>query len=83
MSLMPAAALMDPSLSDLWKQLDQIEQRIREEFVHRIHNFRIRVFDDGLVLEGRTKTYYGKQKVQHAVMEATDLPILDNKIVVG
>ncbi len=37
---------------------------------------------DGLVLEGHTHTYYAKQLAQHAVMEAVDLPIHANEIVV-
>jgi len=33
-------------------------------------------------LRGRAKTYYAKQLAQHAVMEATDLPVLANEIEV-
>jgi len=36
----------------------------------------------GLVLTGRTCTYYVKQLAQHAVMEFVDLPILANDIEV-
>lgn len=83
MSLASTAALFEPSVSDPWELLDQIEQKIRDEFSHRAHDFRIQAFDEGLVLEGRTKTYYGKQLVTRAVMDATDMPILANRIVVG
>jgi hypothetical protein len=34
----------------------------------------------GLVLTGQASTYYAKQLAQHAVMEATALPILANEI---
>lgn len=34
----------------------------------------------GLVLRGRTCTYYAKQLTQHAVMELTEFPILANEI---
>lgn len=64
-------------------ELDQIERQIRQSLSQRVHNFRLRACDEGLVLEGRTKTYYGKQLVQHAVMDATDFPVLANNIVVG
>lgn len=37
----------------------------------------------GLVLQGRTRTYYAKQLVQHAVMSATRIPILANAIEVS
>lgn len=36
----------------------------------------------GLILHGRTHTYYAKQLAQHALMEATDLPISANAIEV-
>ena len=49
----------------------------------RVHNFRLHACDKGLVLEGRTKTYYGKQLVQHAIMGDSDCPIHANNIVVG
>jgi hypothetical protein len=80
MSAQSTASPLDPSLLD---HCQQVEQRIRRDYSRRVLNFRIEVLDDGLVLEGRTKTYYGKQEVQHAVMEATELPILANNIVVG
>lgn len=64
-------------------ELDQIQRQIQRDLSLRVHNFRLRACDDGLVLEGRTKTYYGKQIAQHAVMDAIDLPILANNIVVG
>lgn len=60
-----------------------IEQRLYHAFLRRVLNFHIQVLDDGLVLEGRTLTYFGKQAVQHAVMEATGLPIVANNIEVG
>jgi len=40
------------------------------------------VTDGGLILRGRCRTYYVKQLVQHAVMEASDRPILANEIEV-
>lgn len=65
------------------EELEQIQREIRHNLSLRVHNFRVRSVDDGLILEGRTKTYYGKQLVQHAVMDATDFPIVANNIVVG
>jgi len=34
----------------------------------------------GLILRGRSRSYYGKQLAQHAVMEAVILPIVANEI---
>ena len=64
-------------------RLVQLEVLIERQLARRVASFRIRYQDGGLILEGRTRTYYGKQLVQHAVMDATDLPILANNIVVG
>jgi hypothetical protein len=36
----------------------------------------------GLILRGLTTTYYAKQLAQHAVMEATAIPIVANEIEV-
>ena len=82
MNLNSTAAVLEPSAYP-WEQVDHIERRIRDEFAERVHNFHIQAFDDGLVLEGRTKTYFGKQMVLKAVMDATSLPILADRIVVG
>lgn len=80
MSLSFATDLLEvPSSEDL----EQIQQEVRRDLSLRVHNFRIRAVEEGLILEGRTKTYYGKQLVKHAVMDATDIPILANNIVVG
>lgn len=68
-----------PCLEDL----EQIQQEIRRNLSLRVNNLRIRATNEGLILEGRTKSYYGKQMVQHAVMDATEFPILANNIVVG
>lgn len=78
-----STATVQESPVDPWEQVDQIERKIRDEFSQRVHNFHIQAFDDGLVLEGRTKTFYGKQMLINAVMEATSLPILADRIVVG
>ncbi len=63
--------------------LNRIEDGIRRRFLRGIHDFHIQAIDDGLVLYGRTKTYHGKQLVQQAVMEATDIPLAANNIDVG
>ncbi len=63
--------------------LHDMETRIRVEFSGRILNFFIEQMYDGLLLHGQTNTYHRKQQVQHAVMEATEIPIRANNIVVG
>lgn len=65
------------------EELVKIQQVIRSDFSLRVHNFRIQAVDEGLILEGRTPTYYCKQLVQRAVMDLAELPILANNIIVG
>lgn len=63
-------------------ELDEIQQVIRTNRALQIGNFRIRPFDDGLVLEGHTTTYHCKQLIQHSVMDLTNAPILANNVTV-
>ena len=63
-------------------ELDKIQQSIRRNLALQIGNFRIRPFDNGLVLEGHTTTYHSKQLIQHSVMNLTDVPILANNVTV-
>lgn len=63
-------------------ELAAVEGRIAREFSQRLHGFHIAIRDDGLVLEGRTRSYFSKQLVQQAVVNAIDLPIVANNIVV-
>ena len=60
----------------------QIEARIRSRLSGRIRGLQVLRENNGLILRGRTPTYYAKQLAQHAVMAATDLPILANEIEV-
>lgn len=59
-----------------------LESHVRRRLSSRLRSFRVQVRDAGLILEGCVTTYYAKQLVQHAVMEATALPILANEIEV-
>jgi hypothetical protein len=48
----------------------------------QVRDFAIVLTDDGVLLRGRTETYYAKQLVQHAVMNAITTPIVANEIEV-
>ena len=61
----------------------ELEAHIQCRLGGRISEFRVVVADKGLILRGHARTYYAKQLAQHAVMEATALPILANEIEVG
>jgi hypothetical protein len=48
----------------------------------RIDGLRLLIQDGGIILRGRSRTYYAKQLALQAVMEATDLPVVANEIEV-
>ena len=60
----------------------ELERHIQCRLGGQIREFRLVVADKGLILRGRAHTYHAKQLAQHAVMEATELPILANEIEV-
>ncbi len=64
------------------EEVGRIGNRIWHQLGGRLLDFWLEVDDAGLVLHGLARTYYAKQLAQHAVMAATDLPILRNEIEV-
>jgi hypothetical protein len=65
------------------EEIDRIAARVRHQLSGRLRDFRLDVSDAGVILRGRAGTYHAKQLAQHAVMGATDLPILRNEIEVS
>jgi hypothetical protein len=61
-------------------ELAQLEADIQGRLRHHVRDFRMTVRDGSLVLYGHTRTYYGKQLVQHGIMERSQLPIRANNI---
>jgi hypothetical protein len=72
----------DPS--EVWstEAIDELEDHIQSRLMGRVLDLRLVLTDDGLILHGHARTYYAKQLAQHALMEATPLPILANEIEV-
>lgn len=64
------------------EEVEYVRSRVENELSGRLRHFDLQFRGRGLVLFGRTRTYYGKQLAQHAVMRATDLPVLENQIEV-
>lgn len=60
----------------------RLEMHIQARLSGRVRGIRVVRRDNGFVLQGRTRTYYAKQLVLHAAMQATALPILANEIEV-
>jgi hypothetical protein len=60
----------------------ELELHIQSRLGGLIREFRLVVVNGGLILRGRTYTYYAKQIAQHEVMQGSTLPILANEIEV-
>jgi hypothetical protein len=80
MKTKPAGSTVDLSEAD---GVTELEARVRCRLSGQVRDFRLVVGDNGVTLRGRARTYYAKQLAQHAVMEATDLPIMANEIEVS
>ena len=63
--------------------LNHLTEHVRYRLSGRVCDLQVVVRDDGLVLRGHAETYYAKQLAQHAVMEASNLPIRANEIEVA
>jgi hypothetical protein len=48
----------------------------------RLHDVSLSVQRGGVIIHGRTRSYYVKQLAQHAVMKRVSMPIAANEIVV-
>ena len=64
------------------ERLDRLGMRVETQMSGRLRDFRLQWAKRGLVLRGQANSYYAKQLAQHAVMNATKLPILHNEIEV-
>jgi hypothetical protein len=63
-------------------EIDQLESHVQAQLHGRVRQLRLKRRGDGLILSGEARTYYAKQLAQHAVMDATEFPILANEIEV-
>jgi hypothetical protein len=63
--------------------LARIEEHVRCRLTGRLRDFQLVFLDSGLVLRGHVHSYYVKQLAQHAVMEASRLPIRANELEVS
>lgn len=61
----------------------QIEGDIERRASGRIRDLHVECSEDGIILQGRARTYHAKQLAQQAVLDLTDgFPLLTNRIVV-
>ncbi len=76
---MTASILTPPLRTEDFQLADLILRRLG----NRIRDLRVLRQGGGLVIQGRTTTYYAKQLAQHAAMELDKEPILANDIEVS
>lgn len=62
--------------------LDELEMRVQSCLGGRVQDLRIFYLEGGLVLRGRSHSYYAKQMAQHHAQEISELPIRANEIEV-
>ena len=60
-----------------------VERHLARHLRGRLRDARISLQQGGVVLHGRTRSYYVKQLAQHAVMKHFSLPIAANEIEVA
>jgi hypothetical protein len=63
--------------------LERIEDHARSRLTGLLRNLQLVFCDKGLVLRGQVHAHYAKQLAQHAVMEASNLPIRANELEVS
>lgn len=74
---------MSPSDSLAPETLERIEELVLGQLRGRLINLRVVSRGDGIVLQGKSSTFYVKQLALHAVMKATSLPIRGIEIAVS
>jgi len=63
-------------------EFQRLESHLQNLFSRRIRHLRLVDSEQGIVLQGTAHSYYAKQLVQHALMQATELIIAANQIEV-
>lgn len=62
---------------------EKIELAVQERTGRRIRGLEVRVGNERIVISGRVSTYYTKQLVTHAAMEAANQLLVTNDVEVG
>jgi hypothetical protein len=69
-------------LRDVTATLPCLEAQLQARLGGQVRGLRLELQEGRVVLHGQCRTYYAKQLAQHAVMDATALPIAANAIEV-
>jgi hypothetical protein len=79
---MICAACEESIDSTLSPELERLHAHVQGRLGGQVRNLRLFLRGNGLVLQGRARTYYVKQLAQHMVMQAAEYPIQANEIEV-
>lgn len=69
-------------LSEQARELVRLAAEIQTRHRSHLREFRIEVVEGGIILFGRSVTFYGKQIAFHEVCEGCECPVLANQIEV-
>jgi hypothetical protein len=72
--------IMDTTATSVSDEILSIQTELRQRLRGQICELHIVARDNGLVLQGRCRSYYAKQLAQHGLMQASELPLLANEI---
>jgi len=85
LAILKEDSLMSAATLDAFPQslAEKIETAVQVRTGGRIRGLQVRVAEGAIVISGRVSTYYTKQLVTHAAMEAGDELLVNNEVVVG
>jgi len=77
-------SIRSTALLDFHPRFDSahLESLVRIRSYGRVRDLRLELRGAGLILSGRTTSYYVKQLAQQAILEAGEMPLLANEIEV-
>ena len=78
-----SALLFEETLMQNEKRLHQITTQLRSRCGDQVRDLRLIVRQDGLILQGRARTYDGKQWAQEVAKSVLGLAIVGNEIEVS
>ena len=63
-------------------EVDRLASYVRSRLAGRVQNLRLRLRENGIVLQGRSRSYLAKALAQQFVAENTSVPVKANEITV-
>lgn len=77
------AQIFEETLTQRDELLHQVTPQLRSRCGDQFLDLRIIVYQNGLILQGRASTYYGKQMAQEVAKSVLGLAVVRNEIEVS